>query len=83
MTGKIGFKSIEGQLNFSAEVWKEDPMYVAKCKELKVVSQGETAAEAINNLEEAIALYLEDESIERLIVPLKFSFNLGKMGVSR
>jgi predicted RNase H-like HicB family nuclease len=34
-------------------------MFVAQCPELDVVSQGETRAEAINNLKEAVELMLE------------------------
>ncbi|MFA6549462.1 MAG: type II toxin-antitoxin system HicB family antitoxin [Candidatus Margulisiibacteriota bacterium] len=83
MAEKKGIRSIQGELDVTAEVWKEDPMYVAKCKELKVVSQGDTAAEALSNLEEAIELYLEDESLESIIIPLKFTFNFGKVGASR
>ena len=76
-------KAVHGELNVTAEVWKEEPMYVAKCKELKVTSQGETAGQALTNLEEAIELYLEDENLDRLIIPLEFTFELGKAGVSR
>jgi predicted RNase H-like HicB family nuclease len=76
-------RSVHGQLNLTAEVWKEDPLYVAKCKELKVASQGGTAAQALANLEEAIELYLEDEDLEKVIIPLKFNFEFGKLGVSR
>ena len=83
MTNEPKMRAIHGELNFTAEVWKEEPMYVAKCKELKVVSQGETAAKALSNLEEAIELYLEDENLERIILPLKFSFEFGRSGVSR
>lgn len=77
MSNKQKIKAVHGGLNVTAEVWKEDPMYVAKCKELKVTSQGETAAEALSNLEEAIELYLKDESLENIILPLKFTFEFG------
>lgn len=83
MTNKPKIRAIHGQLNLTAEVWKEEPMYVAKCKELKVVSQGETAAQALTNLEEAIELYLENEELDRIILPLKFNFEFGKFGASR
>lgn len=80
---KAKIRAVHGQLNVTAEVWKEEPMYVAKCKELKVVSQGETAAKALSNLEEAIELYLEEEDLERIIIPLKFNFEFGKLGAAR
>lgn len=75
--------AVHGELNVTAEVWKEDPLFVAKCKELRVVSQGNTPAQALANLEEAIELYLEDEELEKVIIPLKFTFEFGKSGVSR
>ena len=83
MPNKSIIKSIHGQLNLTAEVWKEYPLYVAKCKELKVVSQGETAVAALANLEEAIELYLENEEVEKMILPLKFSFDLASSGAAR
>ena len=42
-------------------VWREDDLFVAKCLEVEVVSQGETSAKAVKNLREAIELYFEDE----------------------
>lgn len=39
----------------------EQSGYVAECLELSVVTQGETLDEVVNNLQEAIALHLEDE----------------------
>jgi len=48
-------------LEFSSVVTKEEKWYVASCPELGVASQGKTVEEAIDNLKEAIELYLEDE----------------------
>ena len=50
-------------------VWKEDKLYVAKFLELELASQGKTRAEALKNLEEALALYLEDEPAGGLKLP--------------
>ena len=36
-------------------------MYVAWCPDVDVASQGKSVEEALNNLKEAIELYLEDE----------------------
>ncbi|AAM06790.1 type II toxin-antitoxin system HicB family antitoxin [Methanosarcina acetivorans] len=47
---------------FSAVVQKEGKWYVSWCPELDIASQGETIEEAIENLKEAIELYLEDEN---------------------
>ena len=44
---------------FTGFLWKEDGAYSALCPELDVVSQGETVAEAWENLLEAASLHLE------------------------
>jgi predicted RNase H-like HicB family nuclease len=49
---------------FSTIITKENHLYVAHCPELDITSQGETIEDAINNLKEAIELYLEDEDAE-------------------
>ncbi|KKT46133.1 MAG: hypothetical protein UW37_C0031G0006 [Candidatus Gottesmanbacteria bacterium GW2011_GWA2_44_17] len=36
---------------------------MVKCLEIEVTSQGKTKKEALSNLEEALSLYFEDESI--------------------
>lgn len=38
----------------------EDNMYVAWCPELDIASQGKTVENAVNNLREAVELYLEE-----------------------
>ncbi len=45
----------------SALVWKENDIYVAKCVEVKVASQGKTRKEVLDNIKEALELYFEDE----------------------
>ena len=44
---------------FSALITKEGGLYVARCPELDVTSQGEDIESARANLREAIELYLE------------------------
>ena len=44
---------------FSASVWQEDDLFVAQCLEVDVASQGESEAEALANLREALELYFE------------------------
>ena len=44
---------------FSASVWREGDWYVAQCLEVDVESQGESEAEALENLREAIELHFE------------------------
>lgn len=60
-------------------VWKEDKYFVAQCLNIDISSFGKTKKEAIDNLDEAIDLYLEDHKkpliikIQRVeIVPGKF-----------
>ncbi len=47
-------------LDYMAVVWKEGDKYVSKCSEIGVASCGETFDEAIDNLKEAVALFLEN-----------------------
>jgi predicted RNase H-like HicB family nuclease len=49
---------------FSAIIQKEGKWYVSWCPELDIASQGKTIEEAIENLKEAIELYLEDEDAQ-------------------
>jgi predicted RNase H-like HicB family nuclease len=46
--------------HFTIAIWEEEGTYVAKCAELEVTSCGETPSEAIENLREAIRLYLKN-----------------------
>ncbi len=45
--------------NFHSAVWKEENLYVARCLEVNIASQGKTHDEAIKNLKEALELYFE------------------------
>jgi predicted RNase H-like HicB family nuclease len=45
-------------------IYQEGRYYVAQCLNADVSSFGETIDEAINNLKEAMELYLEGEDIE-------------------
>ena len=47
---------------FTAIIERDDNAYVALCSELDIASQGESVAEARNNLKEAIELFLESAS---------------------
>ncbi len=46
--------------SFTATIKKGEKQYVALCQEVDVVSQGYTVEEAINNLKEAVELYIEE-----------------------
>ena len=47
-------------LRFTTIIQQEDDLYVAKCVENDVASQGNTIDEALSNLKEALELYYED-----------------------
>jgi len=50
---------------FAATVWREGKWYVSQCLELDVASQGESEAEALENLKEALELYFETPRANR------------------
>ena len=45
---------------YTGIIWKEGGGYVSKCSELGVASCGDSFEEAIDNLREAVELYLEN-----------------------
>ena len=47
-------------------VWQEGKYFVAQCLNVEVSSFGETKAEALANLTEALELYFEDVSLEAI-----------------
>ena len=55
---------MEETYKFSAVIHKEGIWYVFWCPELDVASQGETIEKTIDNLKEAVELYLEDEDVQ-------------------
>jgi predicted RNase H-like HicB family nuclease len=56
-------------MEFTAAITHEDPWYVARCLDVEVTSQGETADEALENLKEALELYFEDEVLPDELEP--------------
>lgn len=50
---------------FHSLVWQEGKLYVAKCLEVEVASQGKSKKEALDNLKEALELYFEDEKVDK------------------
>ena len=44
---------------FTASISKEGELFIAQCLEIDVASQGKSEDDAINNLKEALELYLE------------------------
>jgi predicted RNase H-like HicB family nuclease len=55
------------RFNITAVIWEEEGVYVSKCPELGVASCGDTPEEALDNLKEAVELYI-DNAIELEII---------------
>jgi predicted RNase H-like HicB family nuclease len=65
---------------FTAAVHQEEDWYVAQCLEVDVASQGTTLEEALANLREAVALYLDevdDPEAHIMGTPLVTSFQVS------
>lgn len=54
------------QHTVKAIIQKGEAHYVAECVEIPVVTQGKTLDETMANLQEAVALHLEDEDLTEL-----------------
>ena len=54
------------QHTIKAFVRKGDTHYIAECIDIAVVTQGKTLNEVMANLQEAVALHLEDENLAEL-----------------
>ena len=52
-------------IKYNVIIQKEDNWYVAKCIDNSVASQGKTIEEALENLKEALELYLQSEEAEK------------------
>lgn len=48
------------EIRIRAEIFQEGDQYVALCPELTVSSFGDTAPEALESLQEAVSLFLEE-----------------------
>ena len=53
------------QHTIKAFIRKSEKYYVAECLEISVITQGKTLDEATANLQEAVALHLEGEDLEK------------------
>ncbi len=45
----------------TAAVYRDGAVYVARCLDVEVTSEGSTVPEALTNLQEALELYFDDE----------------------
>lgn len=58
------------QHTIKAIIRKGETHYIGECVEIAVVTQGETLDETVKNLQEAVALHLEDEDLSEMgLVP--------------
>ncbi len=60
-----------------AIIFKEDDMFVAKCPEVRTISQGYSLEEALENLKEATELYLEEFPQQSFIKPYLTTFEVA------
>lgn len=59
---RVGMKMAnDKKFRMTAAITKEGNLYVARCLEVEVTSQGATMDEALDNLKEALELYFEDQ----------------------
>ena len=73
------------EFNVTAVIWQEDDVDVSKCPELEVASAGDTPQEALENLKEAVELYIEnakalgilDDFTASIQSSNKFTSNIG------
>lgn len=54
-------------INIQATVWKEGKYYVSQCLNIDVASFGSTKKQSLANLQEAVALRLQDEKNSKII----------------
>jgi predicted RNase H-like HicB family nuclease len=66
-------------MELQAVIWKEEDMFVIKEVVTGVTTQGKTVEEAIDNLKEAVELYLEE--MPEVIEELKNRKTLGAIRV--
>lgn len=65
-------KMVDKNQTFTYVVWKEGKYFVSQCLNVDVASFGRTHEEALENLDEAVSLYLEDapaKDIARVEMP--------------
>jgi predicted RNase H-like HicB family nuclease len=63
--------------SFTAVIHSEEDMYVAECPEVGTASQGNTIVEAVKNLKEATALFLEEFPLLESTKPIMTVFEIA------
>jgi len=56
-------------MQLTASVTHEGALYVSRCLEVEVASQGHSVEEALENLKEALELYFEGEAMPEEFEP--------------
>ena len=64
-------------VTLTAVIHREEDMYVAECPEVGTVSQGKSIEEALANLKEATALYLEEFPLADVEKPILTTFEIA------
>ena len=65
-------------MEFTAAITHEAELFVARCLEVDVTSQGSSMDDALANLKEALGLYFEDENEPfDLVQPTVTTFQLS------
>jgi predicted RNase H-like HicB family nuclease len=64
-------------MTFTAVILKEGQWYVAQCPEVGTASQGHTIEEAVENLQEATEVYLEEFPLKEGSHPILTTFEVG------
>ena len=54
------------QHTINAVIRRGESFYVAECMEIPVLTQGRTLDEVVANLQEAVALHLQDEDLSKM-----------------
>ncbi|WP_157515845.1 type II toxin-antitoxin system HicB family antitoxin [Nocardiopsis trehalosi] len=55
-------------VRLTARIWPEEGGFVIQCVENGVTTEGDTYAEALHNIQEAVELYYEDEAIDFALI---------------
>lgn len=66
--------------NLKYTVFAEDGAFVARCLDVEVASEGDTADEAVDNLKEALELYFEDHTASLANLPPR-TYQFGEVVV--
>ncbi len=78
MSAGANMQAMDRKLNYV--VFEEDGAFIARCLDVEVASEGDTSAEAIANLKEALELYFEDHESSLALLPPR-TYQFGEVAV--